>query len=86
MVVEGGFRVELVDVNTKIPYKEHTKDGKTYVEGDPDAEYFVSLLTVAVLPEDHYIIDLFVGNQDLGWYCERDGDAIYDTPDYYGLS
>ncbi len=53
MVVEGGFRVELVDANTKIPYKEHTKDGKTYVEGDPDAEYFVSLLKVAVLPEDH---------------------------------
>jgi hypothetical protein len=85
MVVEGGFRVELVDAINKIPYKEHTKDGKTYVEGEPDAEYFVSLQKIAVLPEDHYIVHLFVDDQNLGWYVKRDGDEIDEEPNCFGL-
>jgi hypothetical protein len=85
MVIEGGFRIELVDANSKIPYKEHTKDGKTYAEVEPDAEYFVSLQKIAVLPEDHYIVDLLVENQTLGWYVPLSGPEIDDAPMEFGL-
>jgi hypothetical protein len=32
-----------VDAATKLPFKEHTKDGNVYVEVEPDAEYFIKL-------------------------------------------
>ncbi len=85
MVVESGFRVELVDANTKISYKEHTKDGKTYAEVEPDAEYFVNLQKIELLPEDHYIVELYVDDQNLGWHVELDGNEIAEEPDYFGL-
>jgi hypothetical protein len=41
MVKKGRFTVELVDAHSKAPFKEHAKDDETYVEAEPDAEYFV---------------------------------------------
>jgi hypothetical protein len=73
MVVESGFRVELVDANSKIPYKEHTKYGKTYAEVEPDADYFVSLQKIAALPADHYVVCTSVDDQFAGLAVEQNG-------------
>jgi hypothetical protein len=44
MVKQGRlFTVELVRADTKVAFKEHTKDGKTYAEVEPEVEYFVRL-------------------------------------------
>jgi hypothetical protein len=37
------FTVELVRADTKVAFKEHTKDGKTYAEVEPEVEYFVHI-------------------------------------------
>jgi hypothetical protein len=41
MVKQGRFTVELVSADSKVKFQQHTKDGKTYVEVEPEAEYFV---------------------------------------------
>jgi len=41
MVQQGDFSFELVEAETKIPFKEHSKNGILYVEVEPDAEYFL---------------------------------------------
>ena len=46
MVVRSGFEVNLVDATTKIPFKEHEKDGKIYVEMEAEAEYFIAVRRV----------------------------------------
>ena len=46
MVVRSGFEIQLVSADTKIPFKEHEKDGKVYVEAEPDAEYYISIRRV----------------------------------------
>ncbi|GKY92178.1 hypothetical protein MPSEU_000189100 [Mayamaea pseudoterrestris] len=43
MVVRSGFQVDLVDAETKKPFKEHEKDGKVYVEVEPDTDYFIAI-------------------------------------------
>lgn len=45
MVKKGSFTVELVDAETKIPFREHTceKDGQLYVEVEPNAEYLIKI-------------------------------------------
>ncbi|GKY92179.1 hypothetical protein MPSEU_000189200 [Mayamaea pseudoterrestris] len=43
MVIRSGFEVQLVHADSKLPFKEHEKDGKIYVEVEPDAEYFIAI-------------------------------------------
>lgn len=43
MVVQGDIEISLVHADTKEPFKEHTKDGKVYVEVEPNAEYFICI-------------------------------------------
>jgi hypothetical protein len=45
MVKRGGFTLEIINAETNEPFKEHTcpTTGKTYVEVEPDAEYFMQL-------------------------------------------
>lgn len=44
MVKQGDFSVELVYADSKTPFPEHTaSDGSTYVEVEPDAEYFIRI-------------------------------------------
>ena len=41
-----GFTVELVNAETKRPFKEHQiPDGRIYIEVEPDAGYFIRLAT-----------------------------------------
>jgi hypothetical protein len=86
MVFQGGFRVELVEADSKQPYKEHVKDGKSYAEVEPDVEYFVSIEKIVDLPKKRYVVECLVDNQDLGyvWYPEGD-ETSDDQPRYFGL-
>jgi hypothetical protein len=43
MVRTSSFTVNLVDATTKVVFKEHTKGRETYVEAEPDAEYFIHI-------------------------------------------
>ena len=43
MVRQGDFAVELVEANSKTPFKEHDHEGKTYVEVEPEQEYFIAI-------------------------------------------
>ena len=43
MVKKGRFTVELVSADAKVAFMEHTKDGKTYAEVEPEVEYFVRI-------------------------------------------
>jgi hypothetical protein len=46
MVIRSGFEVHLVYADSKIPFKEFERDGKIYVEAEPDADYFISVQRV----------------------------------------
>lgn len=48
MVVQSGFRVQLVDAHTKKPLTEFEKDGKHYVEAEPGLEYLIKMQRVDV--------------------------------------
>jgi hypothetical protein len=39
----SNFCVQLVEAETKHPFKEHYKDGHTYVEVEPKAQYFIKI-------------------------------------------
>jgi hypothetical protein len=64
MVKSGRFTVELVAADTKVAFKEHTKDGRTYVEVEPQVEYFIRVEAEAG-PEVE--IDLAVDGKELGY-------------------
>jgi hypothetical protein len=86
MVIQAGFRVELVEAKTKKPYKEHTsKDGKVYVEAEPDAEYFVSVQKITKISEKHCLYVPYVDDQSLGWQGKAAGEGIATKPTYFGL-
>ncbi len=62
MVVVNDFEFKLVSAEDKTPFQEHQKDGKTYVEVEPDAEYFMSIRTVRPPSVDLYCIFEIDGN------------------------
>jgi hypothetical protein len=66
MVKKGRFSVELVTANTKISFQEHTKDGKTYAEVEPEVEYFVRLGAEAGPP---VAARIYVDGKDLGYWA-----------------
>jgi hypothetical protein len=41
MVQSGDFTIHLVNAETKEPLKEHEHSGQTYVEAEPDLDYFI---------------------------------------------
>jgi hypothetical protein len=41
MVIVNDFKVQIVSAEDKVPFKEHKKGLKTYVEVEPDAEYIL---------------------------------------------
>jgi len=46
MVRAGGFEFALVEAQTKTRFQEHAHGGKTYIEAEPGAEYFISIQKV----------------------------------------
>jgi hypothetical protein len=45
MVTQGDFTVQIINAETNLPFKEHVhkKDGKVYVEVEPDVEYYIQI-------------------------------------------
>lgn len=85
VAVEGGFKIELVEANTKTSYKEHYSDGKVFVEVEPNAEYFVSIQRVekAKCPLG---ITFTIDGKNLGWLCwYRNINIPSPIPRYIGL-
>lgn len=46
MVIVNDFEIQIVTAEEKIPFKEHKNGLNTYVEVEPDAEYFLSVRKV----------------------------------------
>jgi hypothetical protein len=86
MVVQGDFQVQLVEAKSKTPFKEHVKGNKTYVEVEPNVEFFVSIQKIGSKSSRGIVlVKPIVDNQGLGWrksYLERRKE---DHPDYFGL-
>lgn len=48
----GGFSLELINVETKVPMKEfNAPDGKVYVEAEPDLEFSFDATAIEELGE-----------------------------------
>lgn len=84
MVRVGAFKVELVDATTKVPFKERTKDGRTYVEAEPDAEYFVSIQKDEKT-DTNVAISYSVDEQEIRGSTIIRKDVIMREPDYKGI-
>jgi hypothetical protein len=61
------MKIELVYADTKMTFKEHTKDGKIYVEVEPDVEYFISMQQIGASQRGVTVSKIFVDEQDLGY-------------------
>jgi len=85
MVQIGDFEVQLVDADndTKAPFKEHPKDGKVFVEAEPDAEYFISVRKVNETNEQ-FCLHFTVDGTALG-YSQSFGRGASAEPTYRGL-
>jgi hypothetical protein len=84
MVQVECFKFELVDATTKIPFKEHTKDGRTYVEAEPDAEYFLSMQKIAKTETD-VAISYSIDGQHITGYNGFRRKSIDREPSYKGI-
>jgi hypothetical protein len=83
MVQRGNFKIELVYADTKMPFIEHTKDEKIYVEVEPDVEYFISIQRTATSQGDYTLSDIFVDDEYLGY--RYPSLKRTDKPMYCGL-
>jgi hypothetical protein len=80
MVKQGKFSVELVCAETKLAFPEHTApNGETYVEAEPDAEYFIRIATDS---EEIVRVDPSVDGESLGY---RSFFSKADSPMVRGL-
>ena len=60
-------RISLVHADTKFPFKEHTKDGKIYVEVEPDEEYFICIQRVGNAVPGTLVAYFSVDGKSLGF-------------------
>jgi hypothetical protein len=67
MVVQGEFLIELVEAKTKKAFQEHEKDGKYYIEVEPDVEYFIHLRRI-YNTQGTVRSQCCVDGQDLGYH------------------
>jgi hypothetical protein len=77
------MKIELVYADTKLPFKEHTKDEKIYVEVEPDVEYFISIQQTGTGRAAHTLLKFIVDEQDLGYNCVTMNHM--DQPVYRGV-
>lgn len=85
MVKQGDFKVELVEATTKAPFKEHRHYGKTYVEVEPESEYFIALSKPhAKALSEHLLIVPYVDGQVLGYSWNCSSRKIFSNPRYLG--
>ena len=67
MVVVGDLEIKIVWADTKEPFLEHQKDGATYIEVEPDAEYFVAIKRISMNGPALISCYVEVDGKDLGW-------------------
>ena len=68
MVVRSGFEVQLVSADTKIPHKEHVKDGEIYVEAEPDQDYFIAVRRITMDGPPVVLVECAVDGVPLKYY------------------
>jgi hypothetical protein len=83
MVQCQDFKIELVYADTKMPFKEHTKDGKIYVEVEPDVDYFISIQQTGTIRGAATIATFSVDDKDLGYHHKS--SKCKDRPSYQGI-
>jgi hypothetical protein len=88
MVQQGDFNVQLVNATTKIPFLEHTREnGDTFVEAEPDAEYFIQWQKTAAVNWGHVpylVLEFLVDGTRLGFGCHFSSRSITALPSYAG--
>lgn len=78
MVVLGDFEIQLVESTSKVPYKEHNVNGKTYFEVEPKAEYYIGFKKVRngsySTSAEKILLEFEVDGDNLDWYltCSKD--------------
>ena len=78
MVKVGDFTVELVEADTKVPFKEHTApDGQVYAEVEPDMDYFISLRTDVGGVLMKYVVDGVKLGYQTNFQNSNAGSACY---------
>jgi hypothetical protein len=77
------MKIELVYADTKMPFIEHTKDEKIYVEVEPDVEYFISIQQTGAGLGGHTLSKITVDEQDIGY--QYTSSKLMDKPMYCGL-
>jgi len=85
MVRHGDFTVQLIDAESKIAFPEHTKDGKIYVEVEPDTEYFISIQKTGNTVPGYCLCKFLVDEQDLGYLRSYSGNKKDESPTYSGV-
>jgi len=85
MVQQGDFTVQLVDAETKVPFKEHYKDDKVYVEVEPDIDYFISMKKTGKSDPGCSKCYFGIDNRNLGYYRRYNNECVYDSPSFCGL-
>jgi hypothetical protein len=83
MVVRSGFEVQLVYADSKTPLKEFEKDGKIYVEAEPDAEYFISIRRIDRSGPPTIISYYYIDGSFLGYTSTF--SSVMPNPSYKGL-
>jgi hypothetical protein len=87
MVVVEDFEFQLVsaaDDDANTPFKEHEKNLKTYVEVEPDAEYFLSIRKVRASSSVLYC-QFYVDGKGLGYYHTFQPNYIHGAPQNFGV-
>jgi hypothetical protein len=87
MVQCGDFKIGLVYADTKLPFLEHSKDGKIYVEVEPDVEYFISTQRTGTSRGrggSTAILSFHVDGADLNYH--QYSSKCRDEPHYKGIS
>ena len=85
MVQHGDFVVELVEANTKMPFKEHSHDDKTFFEVEPDQEYFIAIRKQSTKHSSGMVAaKCYVDGQDLGYKTPYEGGRKYASFTFLG--
>ena len=68
----------------RIPFQEHTRGTKTYVEVEPDEEYFISIDKIRRSTHRLYT-DYYVDGKSLHFHVTWERDCISDSPRIVGI-
>lgn len=86
MVQQGDFEVHLVEAQSKTPFKEFYKDGQTFVEVEPDAEYFIGVRKVKKNADHDWLVLLLdVDGKFLGYRRQFIGSYVSDGSHLMGI-